>query len=141
MCRDSLYCFDFGDNPGNTGIGPVILQITNNGKRMAGIAKRREADIPDVKVSSRKRFFDIGVSRLSFGFIEDDKLDVRDIRKQQRFDFGDNPGDTGTGPVILQITNNGERMAGIAKRREADDTYVFGWRVQMSQVDTGERSR
>ena len=95
----------------------------------------------DVESSSCQRFLNIVVGSPSFGFIEDDKLDVRDIRKQQRFDFGDNPGDTGTGPVILQITNNGKRMAGIAKRREADDTYVFGRRVILSQVDTGGRNR
>ncbi len=95
----------------------------------------------DIEFPSRQRFFDIVVSSPSFGFIEDDKLDVRDIRKQQGFDLGDNPGDVGIGPVILQITNNGKRMAGIAKRREADDTYVFGRRVNLSQVDTRGRNR
>ena len=82
-----------------------------------------------------------GIGRAPFGFIEDDKLDTCDIRQQTSLNLADNPGDSDAGPVVLQVTHNRKRMAGIADRRETNDADVCRWRVQVRQVDTKGRIR
>jgi hypothetical protein len=63
----------------------------------------------------------------AFGFIENDKLDIRNIGHQAGFGFADNPGDWRFRPGILNGADDGERMAGIADRRKTDDTNTL-WR-------------
>jgi hypothetical protein len=58
----------------------------------------------------------LGVGCRSFRFIEDDKLDASDIREQKTFRPANDPRDSGIGPVVLQIANNGKRIAGVADR-------------------------
>jgi hypothetical protein len=47
-------CFGFADEPGDAGVGPVILKVANDSKRMAGVANRRESD--DANVFGRRIF-------------------------------------------------------------------------------------
>ena len=61
----------------------------------------------------------------AFGFIENDKLDVGDIRHQGGFGFADNPCNAGFRPRILNGSDDGERVARVADRRKANDTYFF----------------
>ena len=60
-----------------------------------------------------------------FGFIEDDKLDIRDIRHELSFCLTDNPCDTCAWPVILNTAHNGQCMTRITDRGKANDTYFF----------------
>ena len=49
----------------------------------------------------------------------------------------------GGGPVVLEVANHGERVAGVADRRKPKDADVFGRRVceQVRQVDNEGRTR
>ncbi len=60
--------------------------------------------------------------------IENDKLDVRYLGHQRCLGFANDPGNPRVGPVVLQTTNNGQRMAGIADRRKAHDADVLRFR-------------
>ena len=70
----------------------------------------------DIEAFACKSSFDVLVRRAPFRFIEDDKLDACDVCHQKTFSFADNPRDTSVRPVILQVANNGKRVAGIADR-------------------------
>jgi hypothetical protein len=96
-----------------------------------------------VEVPSRQSPAHVTVSAQSFGFVEGDKLDVANITHQGRFGLADDPGDTGVGPVILEVAHYCECVAGIADRREPENADVFGRRVceQVRQVDNKGRIR
>ncbi len=95
----------------------------------------------DIEAFACESGFDVLVRRAPFRFIEDDKLDTCDVRHQETFGLADDPRDTRVRPVILQIADDCERVAGIADRRETNDTNVFWRRVQLSQVDKKGRIR
>ena len=68
--------------------------------------------------------------QLAAGLVEDDKLDVRNVRHQAGFGLADDPGDARVWPVILQAPDDGERMTGVADRREPHDADVLRLRLQ-----------
>jgi hypothetical protein len=69
----------------------------------------------------------VGVA--AFALVEDDKLDVRNIRHQAGFCFADDPGDPGFRPGILNSADDGQCMTRIANVRQADNADTFGRRL------------
>ena len=63
------------------------------------------------------------VGLTAFGFIEDDKLDVRYVCQEPSFGLADNPRNLRARPVILDAANDSQSMTCVAYRREANDTY------------------
>ena len=80
---------------------------------------QRKIKIPVAKGGSH--FF---VRMTTFGFVEDDKLDVRNIGEQLRFCLADDPRYFRIRPIVLNATNDGQSMTCVADCREADDTKI-----------------
>ncbi len=79
----------------------------------------------NIECAISKLLLHIRVGAATFGFIEDDKLNVRYIGQERGFGFADNPGNFGIGPAILDTTNNSEGMTCVTDRRETYDTNSF----------------
>ena len=62
----------------------------------------------------------------AFGFVEDDKLDVRNVSQEPGLGFTDNPGYLGARPVILNAAHNSKRVTCVTDCGESNDAYFFG---------------
>jgi len=66
-------------------------------------------------------------SRLfAVGFVENDKLEARNVAKQARLCLANDPRDGSFGPGVLNGANDGECVTGIANCRETNNTDAFG---------------
>jgi len=76
-------------------------------------------------------------------FIENDKLDAGNITKQRCFSLTNHPGDACIGPVIGEISNNGQSVARVADRGKTNETNVlrFGLGKQLRKIDNKGRAR
>jgi hypothetical protein len=84
----------------------------------------------DVKLLVPQLRAHILVGSTTAGLVENDKIDSVDAGHQGRFCLADNPGDVRVRPVILNATDDGEGVAGVANRGKAHNTNVPRLRLQ-----------
>ena len=77
-----------------------------------------------IKISAAKGDSNFFVRMTTFGFVEDDKLDVRNVGEQLCFCFADDPRYFRIRTVVLNATNDSQSMACVADCREANDTKI-----------------
>ena len=58
--------------------------------------------------------------------VEFDEFDIIEAAEQTMLQFPDDPGDPGTGPVILDGPDDGYYVRGVSKRGEPQDANGFG---------------
>lgn len=75
----------------------------------------------DVEAAVTELVLYIRIRAKTFGFVEDDKLDIRYVGQKRCFDFADYPGDSRIGPVVLKAPNDSQSMTCVTDRREADE--------------------
>ncbi len=75
----------------------------------------------DIERAVAELVLHISVRAATFGFVEDDKLDIRYIGQKRCFGFADYPGYSRIGPIVLKASNDSQRMTCVADRREAND--------------------
>lgn len=75
----------------------------------------------DIERAVAKLVSHISVRAVSFGFVEDDKLDIRYVGQKRCFCFADYPRDSRIGPVVLKTSNDSQSMTCVTNRREAND--------------------
>ena len=80
-------------------------------------AHRRVHAKDDIKSPVAQCFLHIFVCMTTFGFVEDDKLDIRYVGQERCFGLADDPGDVSVRPVVLDATHDCQRMTGIPDRR------------------------
>ena len=62
----------------------------------------------------------------SAAFIKFDEFDMFEALEQAMFQFPDDPGDTRSGPVILNGSDNGYNVCGVTESGKPQNAYVFG---------------
>ena len=67
----------------------------------------------------------IAISLTAFGFIEDDKLNIRYICQELCFSLADDPSNLRVRPVVLDAANDSQGVTGVTNRRKANDTYFL----------------
>jgi len=85
-------------------------------------AHRRVHTQGNIEAFVAKRLSDIFVRATTKGFVEDDKLDVRNVGEKLCFCLADDPGNCCLRPKVLNSPNHSQSMASVADRREANDT-------------------
>ncbi len=68
----------------------------------------------------------IFVREATFGFVEDDKLDVRNVSQEPGLGLTDDPGYPGARPVVLKASHNSKCVTCVTDCGESNDTNVFG---------------
>lgn len=58
-------------------------------------------------------------------FIKFNEFDALQAAEQSMFQFSDDPGDVGGGPVVLNGPDHRYNVRGVAKRRKPQDANVF----------------
>ena len=79
----------------------------------------------DIKYTITELLAHIFIRLATFEFVEDDKLDIRYVAQEHCFSLADDPSNLRIRPVILDASNDGQGMTGVANRRETNDTYFF----------------
>ena len=77
----------------------------------------------DIEAFIGKRVAHFFVRLAAFGFVEDDKLNIRYVGQELRFGLADDPGDFGFRPVVLNTPDHSKRVTCVTDRGEANDTY------------------
>ena len=80
-----------------------------------------------IEAAVRKRFVQFTIRKPTFGFVENDKLDARNVRHQAGFGFADDPGEIRFRPRILNSPNDRECVTSVSDMGQPDDTNVFWW--------------